>query len=285
MQPYVILQDKARKRSIDSGLEPGNVSGKSQHRDSPDFDARFTTYASSMLDPKSRRQSSTGIDDPARLTPTTATGSQVACKEAINSAILRSNQTSLPSDKSQNRFDIARNGMRVGAVILNRPLHRLGETIFAVVDLSRGEIPIFSVRCMLETIEKVDPSIALRSETSITRVTRRIHAASSENALFAKSLVFSPTIPVAASPSLLTSAIELEWRLRFEFATTRAGHEEDFASGADLLEEVGRDERGLSLAAVETMLSETFEIAIPLTVFGDAVKDSGEEEESLGFSI
>ncbi|KAL9115106.1 MAG: hypothetical protein Q9227_000900 [Pyrenula ochraceoflavens] len=286
MQPYVILQDRARKRSITPDSEREKTPSQNSPKQQPDFHSAFMSYASSLLDPKIRRQSSTGtFDDLARFTPKPTTGPQISSTEAINLAILRSNQTSSSSDRSQNRFDIARNGKRVGAVILNRPLHRLGETVVAAIDLSHGNVPVFAIRCMLETVEKVDPSIAVRSETSISRVTRRVHIALSENAIYAQSVVFSPTIPVAASPTLLTSAIELEWRLRFEFATVRAGHEDEFKSRADFLEEIGKDERGVSLAAVETMPCETFEVAISITVFGDTVKDSGEDEDTVGFPI
>ena len=52
---------------------------------------------------------------------------------------------------------------------------------------------------------------------------------------------------------------------------------------SELLEELGSDERGTVLIAKERLMVETFEIAVPLTIYGvagvgDGVGGSGETE-------
>lgn len=279
MQPYVILQDQGRTQSIIPGSNPNQDQPAKTSQSQQKFASTFLSYTSGMLSPKYRRASST---------PTLSHVLPTTMKEAIDHAILLSNQSS--SSKSPNHFSITRSARRVGSITLNRPLHRLGETISANVDFAAGQISCFSLRCMLETVEKVDPSLALRSTASITRVTRRIHASQVENTLFAKRVAFMPTIPTYMAPTLLTSGIELEWRLRFEFVTAKANEMEqelqpEELGPYDVLEEIARDERGVALAAVEAMACETFEVVIPITVFGDAAQSSGEEEEAVGYPI
>lgn len=79
--------------------------------------------------------------------------------------------------------------------------------------------------------------------------------------------------------------MSLSWRLRFEFLTPRiaGGEEEDEGGGAlELLEQVSRDDRGLILAAVERLACETFEVALPLRVYGPVSDDLAKAEASTG---
>ncbi|KAL9618519.1 MAG: hypothetical protein Q9160_006775 [Pyrenula sp. 1 TL-2023] len=279
MQPYVILQGQNQSTGIATGATPIRGRTTKPLKDQKMFASSFLSYTNNMLSPKSRRLSGT---------PTLSQSRPTNLKEIVGQAILLSNRSA--TSKSANHFSITRNARQVGTVTLNRPLHRLGETVSAVVDFTAGEVTCSSLRCMLETVEKVDPSLALRSTASITRVTRRIHASLSENTLFTKRVAFMPTIPVYMAPTLLTSGVELEWRLRFEFVTTKAAEfeQEDQQQEIrrfDLLEEVAQDDRGVTMAAIEAMSCETFEVVIPITVFGDAVQDGGEEEESIGYPV
>lgn len=279
MQPYVILQaqNQSKARATDAAPIQGHT--VKPLKEQKMFASAFLSYTNNMLSPKSRRLSST---------PTVSQSNPTNMKEVVSQAILLSNQSA--TSKSTNHFSITRNARQVGTVTLNRPLHRLGETISAVVDFTAGEVTCSSLRCILETVEKVDPSLALRSTASITRVTRRIHASLSENMLFTKRVAFMPTIPVYMAPTLLTSGVELEWRLRFEFVTSKAAetkqeNPQEEIRRFDLLEEVAQDDRGVTMAAIEAMACETFEVVIPITVFGDTVQDGGEEEESFGYPV
>jgi hypothetical protein len=153
--------------------------------------------------------------------------------------------------------------------MLARPAYRLGETITAGIDFTNVDIPCYSVRLSLESAEKIDPAIALRSNASIYRVTRKIHAAFSENALFAQRLSFSPTIPPNSTPEFITSGVSLEWKLRIEFMTPRLTREDgEETNWGELLEEISSDDRGAILAAVERLPSESFEVQVPIRVYG-----------------
>lgn len=233
---------------------------------------------------------------------------------------------------SPNRFEIARNGRRVGVVMLARPAYRLGETVTCAVDFTGAEVSCYAVHAALETTERVvDPGLALRSEASVTRVTRRVWAATSEATLFSRRWTFTAPLPLHATPEFVTSGVGLEWKVRLEFVVPvqmqqqqpqlqSQGHgqkpdvdgdgdandgrvgeigEQDDGEGQGmleeeekrkvlskqaapppasppqqphpLLEEISRDDRGgLILVGVENLVCESFEVAVPLRVYGAA---------------
>jgi hypothetical protein len=289
MSPYIILRDQARTQSIGSGHDPTNGqlikrSHNSRKGDDASFDD-FLEYVGHLLE-RPRQNSSLGLLSPTDTMPgrSIIMDEPQTMKEAIDLAILRSNLTGV-ANQSANRFEIARSGRRVAVIMLARPSYRLGETISAVLDFTNTDIPCYSVHVSLETSEKVDPAIALRSNASIYRVTRKVHAAFSENALFAQRLSFSPTIPPNATPEFITSGISLEWKLRVEFITPRLTHED---SGEeifwdDLLEEISSDDRGVILAATERLSAESFEVQVPIRVYGavTGAPDVAVDEEGL----
>lgn len=199
----------------------------------------------------------------------------------------------MQSARSPNRFEISRNGRRVAVVVLNRPAHRLGETVIATVDFEGASLPCYALRAILESSEKVAPTLAVRSEASIYRTTRKVYASCFENTLYSTRVVFTPAIPISATPTILTSGVKLEWELRFEFVTSSNNttlHEDrgfeppTTASGAGLLEPISSNDRGTILAALENLPCESFEISIPLTVYGETVRELLPEEND-GYPI
>jgi hypothetical protein len=279
MSPYIILRDQARVKTIESTSLESSQETLTKTTSKPNESTLndFLSYVDELLT-KPRHTSSHGL-----LSPTEAPRSRrrssieepTTAKEAIDMAILCSN-TATESQQSANRFEIARSGKRVAVVMLARPAYRLGETITAAIDFTDAEIPCYAIHAALETSEKVDNAISLRSEASILRVTRRIHASHSESTLFARRVVFSPTIPVSATPEFITSGVSLDWRIRIEFVTPQLTSGEGYL---DLLEEVASDDRGVTLAAVEAIDCESFEIAVPLRVYG-ALAGNVEKDES-----
>jgi hypothetical protein len=288
MSPYIILRDQARTSSISSAasvtngspLKKGTLQAKTTNH--PAF-SEFAEYVDNLLD-RPRKNSSMGLLSPTETLPgrsPTFEDQTHSMKEAIDIAILRSNLTGA-SNQSANRFEIARSGRRVAVIMLGRPAYRLGETVAAVIDFTDSHIPCYSIHISLESAEKVDPAIALRSDASIYRVTRKVHASFSENALFAQRLSFSPTIPPNATPEFCTSGVNLEWKLRVEFITPRLTQEGE-GGGAyldELLEELSSDERGIMLAAAENLPAESFEVQVPVRVYGavNMNTDSPDEE-------
>lgn len=284
MQPHVILRDLARTRSVASAEAPGEP--PTPRAQSPSaFTVEFLQFVDTLLDHNRRRQSSSGTMD------TLFSGMDVQetrpAMQAINRAILLSNQLSLGEESSPNRFEIVRNGLRVAVVILDRALHRLGETITTVIDFSNGQIACASLHATLESSERVSPSLAVRSASAINRITKKVYASHSENVLFVRRANFSPSIPALATPTFVTSGVNLEWSLRFEFGTIKPQEQEDGETRmvTDLLEEVVHDERGSVNIAVENLECETFEVIIPITVYGDVVPDGSDNEEAMGIPI
>ncbi|KAK2758338.1 hypothetical protein FQN54_004186 [Arachnomyces sp. PD_36] len=285
MSPYVLLRDEARVQKV--GSTPGTIKEKNMSRSSLASGPEFLSYVDDILGHGIRHDASNSLYSTTPLQKeisVESTSGAPSCKDAIDLAILRSNQSST-ANMSANRFEINRNARRIATVVLNRPSHRLGETVIAMVDFSNAALPCYSLRGTLETSEKVTPGLALRSSTSISRATRRVHASYFENTLFSSRVVFSPSIPVSATPTILTSGVNLEWELRFEFVTTSFHAEDEIGpSGVNLLEVVGQDDRGTVLASLEHLSSTSFEVVIPLTVYGETVREPV-SEELQGFSI
>ncbi|OBT83508.1 hypothetical protein VE02_06877 [Pseudogymnoascus sp. 03VT05] len=285
MSPYIILKDQASIRSI-SGQASNAVEQPSKttasNKNAQSSHDEFLSYVDDLLARPHQQQ------DLSLLSPTaplqrrrlSSIPGPASAKEAIDMAILRSNLAT-DMQQSANRFEIARGGQRIAVVMLARPAYRLGETVTAIIEFADAEIACYAVHASLESSEKVDQSIALRSDASINRVTRKTHASHSESALFARRIVFSPSIPVASTPSFITSGVSLDWKILIEFVTPRVDRtkEGNPTYDSELLEEVSRDDRGAVLAAAETLNCESFEIAVPLRVYGAASSNDKEGVE------
>ncbi|KAK0249166.1 hypothetical protein B0A54_13551 [Friedmanniomyces endolithicus] len=318
MSPYILLQDTARTASITpdpaSPFSAATFSAKEPQKTvkTPKQGLEdFLRYTERLLEPS---ESAYG----ALLSPTSPSSSPstlrkhstidqppASIKEAIDSAILRSNFAKPSSAKqtpaeaqSPNRFNIARAGHPVAILTLLRPAYRLGEAVTGLIDFTSpsqtspeqqpAHAPTYAVFLELESAERVDPSLALRSGSSIRRVTRKSYAAVRENTLFARQVPFSLTVPGTATPSFETTGVSLGWRLRVEFTTEREQLQqqqqggEGEMGGGEMLEELGTDERGTALIARERLVADTFEVAIPLKVYGAAgVEGGGGRTEAL----
>lgn len=321
MSPYIILRDQATVSALPkTQLIQAGPTSKKANGEAKQALGEFEDYVRNLLD-NHRRDANASLLSPTEAPKEYRTRRRStldehpvnSMKEAIDFAILRSN-TSFSSAASTNRFEIARNGRRVAVIKLARPAFRLGETISALVDFERADVPVFGIAVTLESSEKVDPAIALRSAASVYRVTRKVHASFAENTLFARRVSFAPTVPPNATPEFVTSGISLDWKLRVEFVTPRMGAAEaaGYSSGVNtpvsekggwdrereremektwegrgaLLEELTSDDRGSVLAAVERLNCESFEVAVPIRIYGASTGSEGltvEQEE--GYAI
>jgi hypothetical protein len=290
MSPYILLRDQALVESLqDAPSTPTpKLTAPRQKIVSHSSLVEFQSYIDQLLS-KTHHNSNVGLLSPSNG-PLSRRASAVteasSAKEAIEFAILRSNVTT-QSQQSSNRFEIARSGRRVAVIMLARPAYRLGETITAAIDFTNANIPCYAVHAALETSEKVDPPIALRSSASIHRVTRKVHASQSESSLFARRVIFSPTIPMTATPEFLTSGVSFEWKIRIEFVTPKLDDAvKGFApTSSELLEEISRDERGVILAAAEGIECESFEIMVPIRVYGAVGGSADKVESTEGFVV
>lgn len=293
MSPYIVMRDQARVQSLESNPRITTVSSqtskstKSLERPHSSLD-EFLAYVEDLL-ARPRQNSSLGLLSPTEMQASRRPSFMAepsSAKEAIDLAILRSNVTT-DSHQSANRFEIARNRRRVAVVMLARPAYRLGETIFAAVDFAGADVPCYALHASLETSERVDGAIALRSDASVHRVTRKIHSSHSESTLFTRRVIFSPTIPPTATPSFITSGVSLEWKIVIEFVTPRFGKDEEsnMLHANQLLEQTSTDDRGVILAAAEMIECESFEIAIPLRIYGALIGRTEKDEEPEGFVV
>ncbi|KAF9893720.1 hypothetical protein FE257_009889 [Aspergillus nanangensis] len=284
MSPYVLLRDEARVQKVGSTPTP---SKKPKSITAPTWTSApdFLSYVDELLEERSRSSLLQPPEAVSERKPShDVSAGPLTCKDAIDLAVLRSNQA-LSSTRSPNRFEIARNGCRIAVVVLNRPAHRLGETIIATVEFGNSALPCYAIRATLETSERVTGSLAVRSGASIRRATRRVHASFFENTLYSTRVVFSPAVPISATPTVLTTGVNLEWELRFEFVTPSVFHESgNGPSGARLLEAVHEDDRGQILTALQNLGCESFEISIPITVYGERVREMVAEEDE-GYPI
>ncbi|OAA79086.1 Rgp1 [Akanthomyces lecanii RCEF 1005] len=272
MNPYILLKDEAlvkvvgKRKHGSKGRIPLENKGSMN-----DFLAFVDELVAQQNDdkPHALLSPTDGLDSrrPSIFDEVTST------KEAIHLAIMRSNMAN--EGQSQNRFEIARNGKRVGAVMLPRPAYRLGEVVTMVIDLTEAEVPCYAVHATLETSEKIDPSLAVRSDSSIQRVTRKVYVGSSETTMYSRRIVFTPTIPISATPEFVTSGVSFEWKIRVEFVVpAKSGEESESASpapavGSTLLEQISQDDKGgLVLVAVENLACESFDVSVPLKVYG-----------------
>ncbi|MCJ1472215.1 hypothetical protein MMC13_000862 [Lambiella insularis] len=284
MQPHIMLKNIARSEPLEHDV--GTIKKESklypakEANPSPDD---FISYVESLLD-NSRRNSSLGLLSPTEpITPGSrlaVVNDDMSMRDLIDFAILRGNMPA--SKRSVNRFQIQRAGQQVAVIGLARPVYRLGESIFAIIDFQDARIPCYTLNVSLETSEIIDPSLALRSSSSIHRATRRVYASSTEDITFAQKAVFTAMIPTNVAPEFLTSGIQFQWRLHFEFVTGR--YDEEIFQDEELLEEVMNDDKGRTLAAVQTLPCETFDVDVPIRVYG-AVTASDDDDSAHEYPI
>ena len=287
MAPHTILSDIASISSPQKLSEPGCLSAASSPFVVSDSSpGAFLSYIKNLL-AKQTQNSGSNLLSPTEVEPSSsAFMAEIPSKmqDSIDLAIFRSNAVT-SSKRSTIRFEIARSSEKVAAIMLARPAYRLGEIVPVVIDLQDSDVQCYSLHATLETTESIDPGIALRSKASIQRATRRVHAAQFECTIAAKKVLFNPMIPLTSAPEFITSGVSLEWRLRFEFSTSCARHMEGDVEGAvNLVEDVARDERGSVKAAVQGLSYETFDVLVPLRVYG-ATGGFDEKREPAEFSI
>ncbi|PNY27100.1 Protein sat1 [Tolypocladium capitatum] len=271
MNPYILLRDEAKVRSLGKGKK---AQGEKAPCDSPATMNEFLTYVDELVT-RARDEVGGTLLSPTEMGKSrrpSAFEEVGSAQEAIHLAIMRSNLAA-EGQQSPNRFEIARNGQRVGVVMLTRPAYRLGEVATMVIDFTDADIPCYAVHATLETAEKVDSSLAVRSESSIHRVTRKVYVATSEAALYSRRVVFTPTIPISATPEFVTSGVSLEWKIRVEFVVpyhgTQASNPGAPQAPRPLLEQISQDEKGgLVLVAMENLACESFDVSVPLRVYG-----------------
>jgi hypothetical protein len=141
---------------------------------------------------------------------------------------------------------------------------------------------IFQIHASLESAETVSPNLALRSPSSVLRATRKVYAQHSESTLFASRILFTPTIPISATPEFATSGVSNSWFLRFEFITaarqptnSSKKKETTLPPFDHLLEQTYADDRGELYEPRQGVFVESFDASIPVKMYPNAAADAG----------
>ncbi|KAL8764885.1 MAG: hypothetical protein Q9209_007833 [Squamulea sp. 1 TL-2023] len=271
MSPHVMLHNEPSISALNGEISRGIFKKDSLHSSGFSAEEEFLSYISQLLD-NSRRDSSLGLLSPSAagvISPLDVKQESTTMDGVISIVIQQSNSV-MPAKISANRFEITRGGLQVAAIMLARPAYRLGETIPVAIDFHASDYQCLSLRVTLETSEHIDPTIALRSPASILRASRKIYATQHEMTISTKRLFFNLAIPSSSTPEFITSGVGLEWRLRLEFVTGNHLDRETLANEVihHVLEQVAEDERGTVSIAVEAMPCETFEVTLPLHIYG-----------------
>lgn len=286
MSPHVILSDSAFVTSEHLSNATDTTALVQTIPSNPSTNAEFASYVERLLDPP-EQPSNSGL-----LSPTEAESRYVppiidnpSMEVMVDSAIMNSSNATSNAKRTVNRYEITKSGGKVAIIVLTRSAYRLGETVPVAIDFYDSRVPCYSLHASLETSENIDQAIALRSKASIQRVTRRVHASHFQSTVSAERVLFNPMIPASAVPEFITTGVSLEWKLRFEFVTDRSRDPE--VLGEDYIEPfevVARDERGCAKAAIQGLFCETFDVTIPLRVYG-AIANFDEQIGSVDFPV
>jgi len=335
MSPYIILKEKAIIHPLDPSTPRPPIQDEVDASQSASQAADFQEYVSQLL--ASSGDSDHGLLSPSAevvpQTPRTPMTPRPTSRDASHSS---SPPSSTPSARalvdyairwaglrhsaiySPTTFNIARNAIPIAILKISRSALRLGDLLICILDFAKAKLPCYAVETTLESSERVDPSLAIRSSQSIERVTRRVWAKTADCTVGAERSAISFQIPAAGTPSFTTTGVGVEWCLRVEIVvgtqskrdsqlhkqrSTSSATQADHTSpeGADehedtdadplnghhndggdsdiaakklpvvsnaLLEVVEADERGALLAPKVRLHCESFEVVIPLRIFG-----------------
>jgi len=298
MSPYIILRDQARTTAIEGPQATFRKKERTVPKRRPSQYAsglaEFQTYVNYLLE-NPRKNSSFGLLSPtggvdnrrsSYVDVFASKGHTSSTRELIDLAVRRSGML-YGSDQSQTNFTIARASQLVAQIVLSRPAFKLGDTVSCIVDFTSAPTLCYGLEITLESSEKVDPSFAIRSTQSVERATRRSWARMIDSTFWSKKCAFNAQIPSTATPTFSTTGIGLDWCIRVEFIV--ATHSDDDEHKTDelgdsieddarrkmerLMDETNSDERGITLSATSYLACESFEITVPIRVFGAAVGD------------
>ncbi|KAF2858320.1 Rgp1-domain-containing protein [Piedraia hortae CBS 480.64] len=158
----------------------------------------------------------------------------------------------------EKKFQIAISGNRICSISLLRTNWKVGEVITGVVNFSDSSssysvtIDLFTEEVLLAT------SLARRSEASISRFSRKVLANSHKLVLFSERVAFSLPVPLSATPSLSTSAVEVKYGIKFTFIVINE----------DTWERCGENEFGRAYTGREALKADSVDITLPIKVYG-----------------
>lgn len=270
MTPYIILVDIASVSSTFGNRESAEPKARMSMAKKPEtttIEDFLSSVGFALAEPRSKidGRHSNSLLNTARDRYHQNREAPGLTQPRIGSATSHNDYRIQPRGNNVNRFEITRNGVFVAVVLLGRPTFRLGESISVIVDFQQSSIHCHSLTATLESFEIIDPTIALRSQASIYRATRRIHASCFELTLFQKRATFNPTAPLNATPNFHTSSVSLVWGLRFEFII----REKTVNGMKEHVIEAVKDEKESVSIDTQVLPCEKFEVSVPLNISGN----------------
>ncbi|ORX49180.1 Rgp1-domain-containing protein [Hesseltinella vesiculosa] len=160
-------------------------------------------------------------------------------------------------------YDLCKSNQRVAKLQLTKTDHRLGEPIQGVLDFSEATLATYKVSITLESHEVIEPSICLRPQAYINRVSKKSHSDFHAFCLTNRRLAFSLPIPTTSSPDFQTTGVKLQYYLKFEFVTSNSN---DTTAPPFLC--IQRDDRHQHYQSQEHIPVSTFDCQIPVKVYG-----------------
>jgi RAB6A-GEF complex partner protein 2 len=238
--PVILLQDEAKTHSLADGEVPPSVLStkprptirrSSTYSDKPieSSQEEFMAFVDELLGslgnvPLSATEPpASHLSVPPNPVPTPTREHPFktsSCREALVSIVRKGAGAFSGGTKAKiGVYEIGKNGISVAKLTLPRTIFKLGETIEGIIDLEEGEnVQCYQVhrpsylsltlqiRSALESAEEVDPTVSVRSQSSIHRATKRIHSSKVEFTTFARRVHFAFEIPTGVAPSFETSS-------------------------------------------------------------------------------
>ena len=163
-------------------------------------------------------------------------------------------------------FNICRGRDKVAEIKFTKATCRLGETLPVMVDFRGADTRCYALCASLETVEGVNSSVALRSDASIARATRRVYVQTTRNTVCCETALLEFMVPGNSTPEFATSGINMRWILRFTFST--GNPTASVAGNARVLEPTTFDERATVSSAVQELQCENLDVTLPVRVRG-----------------
>lgn len=181
---------------------------------------------------------------------------QVKQNEIINSILHKLD--CLSSNRTLNSYIITNHLGKLGKFCIFKSIFKLGEDIIGYFDLTDGEIPCVQFTVTLQSEEIVNEDYRI-TKKGLSKCSSHLtnYSQCQEFCLHSQNAQISLPIPLTITPTFETNLITLNWRLYFEFVTTKT----DELSNEIYEDDNGRLELSPKELNVQTMIWE-----LPITI-------------------
>ncbi|XP_062828748.1 RAB6A-GEF complex partner protein 2 isoform X1 [Anolis carolinensis] len=122
------------------------------------------------------------------------------------------------SRRSLHLYNISNSRGKVGTFCIFKTVYKIGEDVVGTFNFSEGDVPCLQYLVSLQTEERVQEGFRRQKGAPASFST---HARHQEACLHTARTSFSLPIPLSSPPGFSTNVVSLNWRLHFEFVTSR----------------------------------------------------------------